>query len=91
MEGVYPFVVSHSFPNASHDAGDVGSKVDRLKLSNPVCDVVLVFDSRGVRETSGSFEDVLAAIDDLDIGSLLVDIDENSAFGSRGVEGVTGE
>ncbi len=92
VEGVYPLVVSHNFPSASHDPGEVGSKVDTLKLSIPVCEVVLVFDSIAVTETSSSFEDVLAAAidDDLDIESLLVDIDENSAFGSRGVEGVMG-
>lgn len=92
VEGAYPFVTSHILPNASHDAGEVGSNVDISKLSSPACVVALVLDSRDVTEASGSFEDVFAAIDDdLDIGSLLVDVDENSAFGSRGVEGMIGE
>lgn len=92
VEGAYPFVTSHIFPNASHDAGEVGSKVDISKFSSPVRGAALLLDSRDVSEASGSFENVFAAIDDdLDIRSLLVDVDENSAFESWGVEGVTGE
>lgn len=52
-----------------------------LSLSGPGRGVVLLFNSTDWSDALGPFENVFAAIDeDLDIGSLLVDVDGNSAL-----------
>jgi len=81
VEGVYPFIPSHILPRASQEAGEVGSKVVISMISLSGLGYGVVFDSTDWSGALRPFENVFAAIDeDLDIGLLLVDVDENSAL-----------
>jgi len=81
VEGVYPFIPSHILPRASQEAGEVGSKIVISMISLSGLGYGVVFDSTDWSGALRPFENVFAAIDeDLDIGLLLVDVDENSAL-----------